>query len=121
MIELTFHGTGTTYPNDTVALFNMMNILAWMMSSIKQLEEQNEEQREAIIHGILIGKNEDRGYEALLVTNPTTETTILRILNEPPEEFKGKYIACILSSEPEPVLENKESIDDDKESKKEET
>ena len=41
---------------------------------------------------------------------------LLEILQQPDEKYKGKYIACILSSEPLPV-EKREDEEDDKDEK----
>jgi len=82
-------------------------ILQWIASLVALEKEKND----LMMKGFIVLCDEGR-VSTLLITNPEHEKRLLQILQEPPGEYKDKYVACILSEEPK-VVEEKCETDSD--------
>lgn len=84
------------------------SILLWLMQELKKDEHKDIECSGFIMCDDEQGK---KGMSALLFLDTAVHKPVLQILMQPPEEYKGKYIACIPSKEPEVVAESSEMDD----------
>lgn len=107
MIELSWKAL---YENHNVDLMYMSNLLAWLTATI--VEEQKS--HAIMLTGfICINDEENKKLSALILCEGESQEKILTILKNPPGEFKEKYIACIVASEPMPVTEVLEEEDEE--------
>ena len=99
----------TNYHDDMIMV---THILEWI-TSILALEE---EKRQLMLKGYIVLYDEDR-VSTLLICEGEHQQKILKMLQEPPGEYKDKYVACIMSEEPKVVEEKCDEYsdsDDDK-------
>lgn len=59
-------------------------------------------------------------FSILIFCENNSEDEILKIIQQPPGEFKEHYVACVFSSEPQPVQEVNIEKHDDKDGDEEE-
>ena len=87
------------------------SLLAWLTSTIAQ----NEEYHNIEFNGYMLAQEKTVGCSMLIYCgyNPENRRRLLNILQQPPEEYKGKYIAHTLSREPMPVEEQTDSNSDE--------
>lgn len=118
MIELLWKDTTNNYfkaMNDVAMLF------AWLTSTLMTYEKERKENEETIyLQGYTVIWDGAADSPAILILSNSLDVPnqerLLKILQQPPGEFKGKYVACILSQEPESVKEKKPEKEEDNES-----
>lgn len=77
------------------------SFMTWL--AVTLTEEKN---HEIEFNGYLIVKEKEKGCSILVISgNPESQKRILQILQQPPEEYKEKYIARVPCDEPDPVNE----------------
>lgn len=109
-IEIVWQNISDNSIFDIVDLSNFILWLLTMISKTPELEKNNG------INGYILLNDEKANCGALLfINNKKSQKKILEILQQPPGEFKGKYIACVPCDEPSPVLEQK-TLNSDEES-----
>ena len=94
-------------------LWIITQILEWFFGQVDATIKDTNPCEGYIVIKDKMGESEDVG--ALLLTkkdNPNSENDLLKILQQPPEKYKGKYVAHILSKEPDMVEEKQD--DDEK-------
>ncbi len=96
------------------AMMCASRLLAWLAATLAQ----NEEYHNIEFNGYMIVKEEGKekgktGCSVLIICgDPVSQNRLLKILQQPPEEYEHKYIARIPCNEPEPVHEQaKEDAD----------
>lgn len=101
---------------DTVACdYDVMmcatSLLAWLTTTIAQ----NEENHDIEFNGFMVAQEKTTGCSILILCgdNPKNQKRVLKILQQPPEEYKDKYIARIPSTEPIPVEEQTKSTSEE--------
>lgn len=103
MIELLWKGECTHWEG----IACMSNLVAWLATALT-LEKEKEKIR---LQGyIVLYDDSKKSASALLFCNDDEESqkNILHILQQPPGEYKDKYIARVPCQEPEPVVEKKD-------------
>jgi hypothetical protein len=107
MIELLWNNL--TYSNNENMMY-ISNFIAWLATSI--VHEKSLHQIE--LNGFLTLKDSDNKVATLLLCDSECQREVLNILQQPPNEYKEKYIARVPCNEPSPVNEeqNKESDED---------
>lgn len=101
MIEIVWCETSTV--NDY--MLKATNLLAWLLTTINHQEEY----RNIDFNGYMMVKDKTNGCATLLICgDPSSQKKLLTILQQPPEEYKEKYIARVPCDEPMPVHEQTE-------------
>lgn len=96
MIELSCIGELNYYER----LILLSAILRWLSEEIAKKSEKL-----LYIHGsFLIVNSQSREASMIILPDENSEKDIMLILQQPPGEFNGKYIAKIPSEEPTPVV-----------------
>lgn len=111
MIELSwnFKEIDDTVKHNIESYLVILNFMSWMMNTIK-----NEEDLQGInFNGILTLLDTNYKFVTLLMCDHENQKKLLNILQQPPEEYKEKYVACVLSEEPQPVQEKTEDDETD--------
>lgn len=90
----------TNYHDDMVMI---SRIITWITTTLA-LEE---EKRNLMLRGYIVLNDEDR-ISVLLICEGEHEQRLLKMLQQPPGEYKDKYVACVLSEEPKVVEEKTE-------------
>lgn len=114
-IEITWKNTSD------ISIFNIVDLshfILWLLTTISKTPEL---QKDNGINGYVLLNDEKSNCGALLFVNKKYQKKILDILQQPPGEFKDKYIACVPYEEPQSVKEiseekniiNKDDDDDD--------
>ena len=86
------------------------SLLAWLAATIAQ----NKENHDIDLNGYMIVKDQVNGCSILVIPgDPYSQKKLLYILQQPPEEYKDKYIARVPSEEPNPVHEKTEKETDE--------
>ena len=109
MIELLWKDFNAEYyraMNDVATLF------AWLTATLLEYEKNKKENEESIyLQGYTVIWDSTTDVPAVLVLSNSADVAnqerLLKILQQPPGEFRGKYVACILSQEPVSVNEVK--------------
>ena len=66
-------------------------------------------------HLVLFDREKQR-WSSLIMCEGQTQKFILDVLQQPPPAYEGRYVACVLSKEPDPVvLRTKDEGEDEKE------
>lgn len=80
----------------------MVNIITWLLTEMKR----DKDKQDVFLRGYLLSADSSNGHlGGLLFAEDESQQAILKILLQPPGEFKGKYIARVLCEEPQPVKE----------------
>lgn len=82
----------------------MTSLLSWFTNIITMSEQYHH----LSINGYVVIKAPDGTFTGIVVCDPEYQNELLKIIQQPPSEFRGKYIACIPSGnheEPMPVKE----------------
>lgn len=88
------------------------NLLAWLCTSIAQ----DEELHKVKMSGYLVVRDPSGVLSTLIVcTDPSSQMEIHQLLQQPPEEYKGKYVSKITFNDEE--AEQKAEEKEEKESK----
>ena len=82
-------------------------LLAWLSATIAQEEEYHDIQ----FNGYMVAKDKNDCSVLLICSDPQSQKKMLKILQQPPNEYKEKYIARVPSQEPEPVKEEMQKPD----------
>ena len=90
--------------DENVMLF-VSNLITWLASTIAQQQTDDDKFE---MSGFLVAKNTKGELFTLIFSDEKYQKRILKILQQPPDYYKEKYIACIPSEEPNPVVEKKE-------------
>jgi hypothetical protein len=109
MIELTLKN----YNGYDEGLLLLNNILQWVAAYVASKKDEK-----IVIDGTLCVYDSIKPrVAALIMCEGFSEKKINELLQNPPGEYKEKYIACVVSEEPEVVTENNtdESCTDKKE------
>lgn len=114
MIELLWKETKENYYR---AMCDVAKLFAWLTSELLRLEETRKETEESIyLQGYTVIWDGAADAPAILLfsnsLDKANQERLLKILQQPPGEFKEKYVACILSQEPESVKEVKSEKED---------
>ena len=82
--------------------------MLWMMNAICDMNNEK-----IILNGTIYVKDGENPlkHSILLLCDAKGQNDLLHLVQQPPGEFKGKYVASILSEEPIPVNEQKEEDD----------
>ena len=113
MIELTL----TKFENYNEGLMLLNNILQWLAMIVTT----NKENEGIVIDGTLCVYDSIKPrVAALVMCEGLSEKRLNELLQNPPAEYKGKYIACIASEEPEVVSECKPDEAEEKKAEDEE-
>ena len=99
MIELSWKQN--KFEEGVDVLSYITNILAWLMETIAAEKGEHGVK----ITGYVVICDEFSFYHTLLMCKEEGQKRVLEILQQPPEEYKEKYVACILCEEPNPVQE----------------
>ena len=68
-----------------------------------------EENQDIKLNGYMIGREEKGGCSILMICGDfISQRKLMNILQQPPEEYKDKYVACVPCEEPNPVQETAE-------------
>lgn len=102
MIDI--HLTKTTEVEDEQQYMDdfmmMTNIIMWLITTLSSREDKEK----IIISGYMVLYDTPKHrISTLIVTDGPEDKIILECLKEPPEPYKGKYVANKLVQEPEPV------------------
>ena len=99
MIEL-------TWENFRKDLFQQITVfLSWVLAEV--------EKEKIDFHGYMVFNGKEGNYHTMLFTDGVHAKKLLKILQQPPEEYKERYIACIPCEEPNPVHEVKQEQQDE--------
>lgn len=114
MIELLWKETKENYYR---AMCDVAKLFAWLTSELLRLEEIRKETEESIyLQGYTVLWDGAADAPAILLFSNSLDRAnqecLLKILQQPPGEFKEKYVACILSQEPDGVKEMKSEKED---------
>lgn len=114
MIELLWKETKENYYR---AMCDVAKLFAWLTSELLRLEEIRKETEESIyLQGYTVLWDGAADAPAILLFSNSLDRAnqecLLKILQQPPGEFKEKYVACILSQEPDSVKEMKSEKED---------
>ena len=105
MIEITWIDASTC---EHETMMFMSNFIAWLCTTIAQ----DEKNRRIEYQGYMLVKEPSGKCSALILCGDMkSQTKILGLLQQPPEQFRGRYIACVPCEEPTPVKEESESDD----------
>lgn len=92
--------------DEYVALQHATNLFSWLVTAIVNL---NKEHVEIVLSGYMLVKDRENKCTGLIICgDPVSQRKVLNILQQPPEEYKNKYIACVPCNEPDPVHEETE-------------
>lgn len=107
MIEIIWKDT---LLSDLNIMMYATNLIAWLTSLIAHKDEY----RDVDLNGYMVVKEQTPGCSILVICNDIqSQKKVLDILQQPPEEFRDKYIARVPTNEPDPVKEQKKSENDD--------
>ena len=114
MIELLWKETKENYYR---AMCDVAKLFAWLTSELLRLEEIRKETEESIyLQGYTVLWDGAADAPAILLFSNSLDRAnqecLLKILQQPPGEFNEKYVACILSQEPDSVKEVKSEKED---------
>lgn len=107
MIELIWKDSSL---NEYENILQITNLLSWLVAIIR-------DKHEIELNGFMVLKEKNPlTYSILLILgDENSQKQTLNILQQPPEEFKEKYIARIPCEEPNPVKEKDDDSSDDDE------
>ena len=106
MIEVSWRKTEEV---DYDVLKNITNLIAWLVASLAD-DEVNHSVK---LMGYMTMPDVNSRFATLLICDGESQKKILEILQQPPEEYKEKYVACILSEEPQPIQEKDDDSSSD--------
>lgn len=106
MIELFWNDLKADKYQQVVAV---TNIMLWLSTYV---QEHQQELNGLSINGYVVVMDYGK-IHCVVTTDEKNEKTLLNILQQPPNEFKEKYVACIHCEEPEVVVERLGSINGD--------
>lgn len=92
---------------DEDAMMYVANLLAWLTTTLATTEEN----KHLKLNGFVVLLNKEKTISTLILCNDDHQKEIYKILQQPPEEYKERYVACITCEEPSPVVEVHTDID----------
>ena len=92
---------------DLEAMVLLTNLVGWLVTRIAR----DEDKRDIILNGFVILRDGKLELTGILVCDGRSQKRVLEILQQPPDAYKEKYIARVVSEEPVLV---EEKCDDDK-------
>ena len=104
MIELTWNDW-TDRERD--AMMYVTNLLAWLTTTLAT----DEAYQDVEMTGYMVVKDNMKILAVLIMCHDENQRKILKLLQQPPEEYRTKYIANILSEEPNPVEEKTPDVE----------
>ena len=107
MIDVKLIKPSEDYRDDLVMI---TRILTWISSTIALEKEKHE----LMMKGFIVLYDEGKISTLLITDDGEHQQKLLKMLQEPPGEYKEKYVACIMSEEPKVV---EEKSDDEKSEK----
>lgn len=106
MIELSWKDI---YDKEYDPLTYVTNLLAWLASTIA---EESKNHSVYLTSYIVVRESETKISTLVLCDGEkNAEKIVLDLLLKPPDEYKDKYVPCILSEEPIPIQETPPSIE----------
>lgn len=107
MIELLWKNLST---NDKENMMYVTNLIAWLTTSLAQEKEYHK----IVLSGYFTLIDKEGTFATLLVCyGKENQNQLLKILQQPPDEYKEKYVACVPSEEPCPVKEEENKKSDE--------
>lgn len=104
MIELLWKDSKPSYYQ---IMKEVADLFLWFSNTL--LEEWKNKKSAPFIQGYMVLWDVAKDTPAVLIYSNSedkkNQEEILHILQQPPGEFEGKYVPCILSQEPEGVIE----------------
>lgn len=88
----------------------MSNLIGWLVTTIAMTQDKKPEGEKLKLKGYIVLVEEGDRVAGLLLCDGKDQDEILKIIKQPPENFKGKYEAHILVEEPMPVMVGKPKI-----------
>lgn len=88
-------------------MMSVSGLLAWLTATIAQTEEYHSLK----FNGYMVAQDKNDCSVLLICGDLPSQKKLLKILQQPPNEYKEKYIARVPSQEPDPVHEEKEEPD----------
>lgn len=107
MIDVKLLKPSDDYREDLVLI---TRILTWISTTIALEQEKHE----LMMKGFIVLYDEGKISTLLITDDGEHQQKLLKMLQEPPGEYKEKYVACIMSEEPKVV---EEKSDDEKSEK----
>lgn len=97
--------------SDFKKAFILLNeVLLWLSKTLAEHEEYND----IVVNGYLVARDDLKNHlSTLILCEEESQKRLLKILQQPPEEFKERYVPCILSAEPDSVEESPKCSGDD--------
>lgn len=93
-----------TNPQDEMLM--LTNIVTWLLHELKNLYTTGQITTCMYPSGYILVYDEDlKRSDILLFCEGENQKKMLEILQQPPESYKEKYIACVPSKEPDSVQE----------------
>lgn len=86
MIELLWNEINEEYD----AMFYMSKLMAWLATALI------EHHKMYALNGVIVLRDKNDKVASLLICDENLQENILQILQQPPGEYKGKYIAKIV-------------------------
>lgn len=105
MIELLWKDI---YDRDYDAMMYVANLIAWLTTTIADEEQQHKIQ----LKGFIVLRDNENTVSTLFICDGEDQTRLLKVLQEPPDEYKEKYVARVPCEEPLPVTEQSSSSDE---------
>lgn len=96
---------------DEDVMMYVSNLIAWLTTTLATTEEY----KHIKLSGFIVLLNKEHTISTLLLCEDKYQKELIKILQQPPEEYKERYEACITCEEPSPVAEVDPSMinDDD--------
>lgn len=88
----------------------MSNLIGWLVTTIAMTQDKKPEDEKLKLRGYVVLVEEGNRVAGLLLCDGKDQDEILKIIKQPPDNFKGKYEAHILVAEPMPVMVGKPKI-----------
>lgn len=90
---------------DYNVMMHMTFVIAWLTSRIDEDEKNHDIQLNGYVTLNDPTKERFARISSLILCNKKDEKKILEILQQPPTEYREKYIARVVCEEPNPVVE----------------
>lgn len=101
MIEISWFGSSST------DLVNIASYFQWLIATIMTTEESNK-----MLRGVCtLYEGEGKVFSLIMCDDDREQKRLYDIIQQPPGEYEGKYIAKIVNGEPELVQEGTSGSD----------
>ena len=113
-LSLTHDNRSSIYKDDMLLI---CEIITWMMRRLRDMPNPIEEYNG---HLVLFDREKQR-WSTLIMCEGKTQKFILDVLQQPPPAYEGRYVACVLSKEPDPVVLHTKDGEEGEEAEKKES